>query len=358
MGKNTQSASSDPDAVAAAVDVRHEHLRNQVEDVCDTIAILENQQASFQKSLDQLSDSNTAFQTTMTSQFASFQTVLLEELRHLKSALPPTPTTTVLPTSTPATSVHPNPTLNPRASTSNLQPSFHSLFPAPSSSPMGLGLSNPPNLNPLPTYTPSTRPTPSHITITPRSAHSQPNPASSSHYSPHPYTHTHPTPYTSHSFHISPSPTPHSTHHTHPTPYTSQHPSNIFKPIKMELPRFIGEDPYGWLAMAERYLDYYEVPPQQWVLVAACNFGADASIWMKGFEQRHGRDNWGLFVDLLLQRFGGGDRANIESQLTHIQQIGTVDDYIAEFTKLSCRVIDWTENQLKHVFLGGLKEDI
>lgn len=74
----------------------------------------------------------------------------------------------------------------------------------------------------------------------------------------------------------------------------------------MDLPRFNGEDPYGWLAMAEHYLDYYEVPPQQWVLVAACNFGADGSIWMKGFEQRHGRDNCGLFVELLLQRFGGG----------------------------------------------------
>ena len=45
---------------------------------------------------------------------------------------------------------------------------------------------------------------------------------------------------------------------------------------------------------------------------------------------------WGLFVDLLLQPFGGGDRANIESQLTHIQQLGTVDEYIADFTKLSC----------------------
>lgn len=65
--------------------------------------------------------------------------------------------------------------------------------------------------------------------------------------------------------------------------------------------------------MAERYLDYYEVSPHQWVLVAACNFGADASIWMCGFEQRYGHNNWGLFVELLLQRFGGGDRANIES---------------------------------------------
>lgn len=35
-----------------------------------------------------------------------------------------------------------------------------------------------------------------------------------------------------------------------------------------------------------------------------------------------------------------------------------MDEYIAEFTKLSCRVIDWTENKLKHVFLGGLRDDI
>ena len=59
-------------------------------------------------------------------------------------------------------------------------------------------------------------------------------------------------------------------------------------------------------------------------------------------------------MELLLQRFGGNDRANIESQLTHIQQLGTVDEYIAEFTKLSCRVLDWTENQLKHVFPRGV----
>ena len=123
----------------------------------------------------------------------------------------------------------------------------------------------------------------------------------------------------------------------------------------MDLPRFTGDDPYGWLAMAERYLDYYEVPPTQWVLVASCNFGVDASIWMRGFEQRYGRDNWSLFVDMLLQRFGGSDRANIESQLTHIQQKSSVEDYLADFTRLSCRVTDWTENQLKHIFVGGLK---
>lgn len=61
---------------------------------------------------------------------------------------------------------------------------------------------------------------------------------------------------------------------------------------------------------------------------------------------------------MFLQRFGGGDRANIESQLTHIQQKTFVEDYLVEFTRLSCQVTAWTKNQLKHVFLGDLKEDI
>lgn len=63
-------------------------------------------------------------------------------------------------------------------------------------------------------------------------------------------------------------------------------------------------------------------------------------------------------MEMLLQRFEGCDCASIESQLTHIQQKTFVDDYLADFTRLSCLVTDWIENQLKHMFLGGLKEDI
>lgn len=74
----------------------------------------------------------------------------------------------------------------------------------------------------------------------------------------------------------------------------------------MDLPCFNGEDPYGWLAMAEHYLDYYEVPPQQWVLIAACNFGADASIWMRGFEQRHAETIGDYLLNCCSNVLGGG----------------------------------------------------
>ncbi|KAM2048616.1 hypothetical protein ACFX1T_007126 [Malus domestica] len=143
MGKNTHSPSSDPDAIAAAVDVRHEYLRHQVEDVCDLFSSLETQQASFQKTLDQITTSNTSFQNTMTTQFAAFQSLMLDELRFLKSTHPPPqPSTFVSPV---------NPTSTCLA-TSNMQPSFRSLFGLTIIF-SGLDLSNPstPNLALIPT---------------------------------------------------------------------------------------------------------------------------------------------------------------------------------------------------------------
>ncbi|CAB4303817.1 unnamed protein product [Prunus armeniaca] len=53
------------------------------------------------------------------------------------------------------------------------------------------------------------------------------------------------------------------------------------KPMKLDLPRFYGEDPYGWLAMAERFLEYHEVDEPRKVMVAAMHLGGDAALWMK-----------------------------------------------------------------------------
>lgn len=138
IGKNTHSPSSDHDAIAAAIEVRHEHLRTQVEDVYDSLSSLETQQASFQKTLDQITISNIAFQNTMTTQFSVFQSCMLDELRLFKSTHPhPQPSTAASP-------VNLTPT---RPATSNTQPSFCSLF-GPNTTYSGLGLLNhPPHLS-------------------------------------------------------------------------------------------------------------------------------------------------------------------------------------------------------------------
>ncbi|KAM2948943.1 hypothetical protein FF1_035889 [Malus domestica] len=291
MSKSTHSTTLDLDAIAAAADVRQEHLRMQVDDLGESISALETQQTHLQQSIDTLNTSNTTFQNNMTSQFAAFQSLLLDELRLLKINAPPSQTSThtvthhtTTPASTPLTS-HRIPLL---PSVPALLTQLHLLhFDHFSCPPMlnpyqvsGFLIFHKPS--PLPSYS-TTRPHPVTTTTSSRPNPTHPSQASSSLFSPNI-----PSSFSTHpqSCHLIPFTTP------NPSPIfinpSLENPHSHFKALKLELPQFNGEDPYGWLAMAERYLDYYEMPPHQWVLVAACNFGADASIWICGFEQRYG----------------------------------------------------------------------
>ncbi|KAM1056202.1 hypothetical protein EV2_030502 [Malus domestica] len=143
MGKNTQSATlSNLDAVAVAMDARQEHFRIQIKGFDTSIASLKTQQSALLKSFDQMNTANVSFQNTMSSQFAAFQLLVLDELHLLKSANPPPPHPSQ-PTTAP-----PTPTLTPvitRLSTPIPTPSLYSLFAPPPTAYSGLGLSNPPS---------------------------------------------------------------------------------------------------------------------------------------------------------------------------------------------------------------------
>ncbi|VVA13430.1 PREDICTED: Transposon [Prunus dulcis] len=141
-----------------------------------------------------------------------------------------------------------------------------------------------------------------------------------------------------------------------PRPHFPQFSS--MKPMKLDLPHFYGEDPYGWLAMAERFLEYHEVEESRKVMVAAMHLGGDAALWMKWYEARYPRDSWAIFSDMLLQRFGPGEALNVNVALSWIRKMGSVAEFVAQFIKLSCRAVGWTDELLLGVFVGGLKEEI
>ncbi|CAB4262849.1 unnamed protein product [Prunus armeniaca] len=150
-------------------------------------------------------------------------------------------------------------------------------------------------------------------------------------------------------------------------PHTMPSPNSMFnqntsyssmKPMKLDLLCFYGEDPYGWLAMAECFLDYHEVEDHRKVMVAAVHLGGDTTLWMRWFESCYPRDSWVIFSDMLLQRFGPGETLNVNMGLSHSKQTGSVAEYVGLFIKLSCRAVGWINEQLLGTFVRGLKEDI
>ncbi|KAH0987500.1 hypothetical protein GBA52_014677 [Prunus armeniaca] len=143
---------------------------------------------------------------------------------------------------------------------------------------------------------------------------------------------------------------------SHHSPQTTA-PASPHTP-KIDLYRFTGKDPYAWLTTAERYLDLHEILPHLHVKVAAVHLIDDAALWMRWFETRFPNPSWTSFSEALLAHFGYGDPLDFNSALSHIQQTGTLDEYNTEFTKLSCRALDWSDDQLKGVYVGGLTTEL
>lgn len=127
------------------------------------------------------------------------------------------------------------------------------------------------------------------------------------------------------------------------------------KHMKIKLSRFSGDDPYSWLALAEEYMDYHGVDAAHWVTIVWLYFIGDAALWFKWYKLHIGSGLWATFTESLLQRFGPGDQLDFNMFFSHVLQKGSLDDYINDFIRLSCRAQGWSDPQLLEVFIGGLK---
>nr|XP_011465313.1 PREDICTED: uncharacterized protein LOC105351720 [Fragaria vesca subsp. vesca] len=269
-------------------------------------------------------------QTFLTHQFAAFQNTMLN--RYVGSQPPPTApavatahSNTTLGCFTPPQ--HTSQPFVPPPSPSNTQLSFGSFPPLPTTPPPVFPTAPPP----VPIFTP-----PPH----PNMSHPPPNYSTISTTTPQPnYP---PPPNTSH---------PYQRHHIDP-------PEPHYRPPKIDLPRFHGEDVVGWLAMADRFLRVNRVPYQDRIQVAASHFGPDQSVWMNAFELRHPLATWEEFVVALTSRFGAGSTADFKGALSHLQQTGSVEEFTSNFTKLSCRAPDWPDHELLPMFIEGLRPEL
>ncbi|PRQ45269.1 putative retrotransposon gag domain, aspartic peptidase domain-containing protein [Rosa chinensis] len=139
-----------------------------------------------------------------------------------------------------------------------------------------------------------------------------------------------------------------------PYPFDNQ----CFRPPKVDLPRFYGDNAAGGLSMAERYLRTQNIPTHAHIATVASHFGPTASIWMNSFDQSNPSASWEQFVGAFLQHFGGCTTIDFKVSLSHMQQTSSVDAFINEFTTLAYRAPEWSDANLLSIFLGGLKPAI
>ncbi|XP_038986462.1 uncharacterized protein LOC120111962 [Phoenix dactylifera] len=132
--------------------------------------------------------------------------------------------------------------------------------------------------------------------------------------------------------------------------------------IKMDFPRFAGDDPTEWLSRAMQYFEYQELADDQRVAVASFHLEGEANQWWQWLK-RVQRDEgivitWEVFERELWCRFGPTEFESFDEALSRVKQTGTLRDYQRDFERLANKVVGWPQSALIGTFLGGLKDEI
>jgi archaellum component FlaC len=101
---------------------------------------------------------------------------------------------------------------------------------------------------------------------------------------------------------------------------------------KLPFPKFEGDNPKLWQSRCENYFDMSGVDRFNWVRIAVMYFDGHAARWLQSIENRANATSWDNFCKLVHDRFGRDQHEVLIRQLFHIRQIGSVSEYVEQFT--------------------------
>ncbi|XP_075666464.1 uncharacterized protein LOC142636214 [Castanea sativa] len=128
--------------------------------------------------------------------------------------------------------------------------------------------------------------------------------------------------------------------------------------VKLDFPRFSGDDPASWVYKANQYFGYYQTPVTKKLLIALFYMELEAMIWFQEAEEAGVFTDWDSLVQALHVRFGSSAYDDPMEVLTRLRQSSTVALCKVEFEAVSNRIKGLSPLHKLSCFLSGLKDEI
>ena len=134
---------------------------------------------------------------------------------------------------------------------------------------------------------------------------------------------------------------PESVDHNHENPYRledrdcHQSVSGFSRPVKLDFPRFSGEEPTSWIYKANQYFKYYKISESEKLMMASFHMEGEALVWFQEGEEAGVFGNWEALIQAMLTRFGSTAYDEPMEALTRLRQTSTVALYKGEFEALA-----------------------
>lgn len=139
--------------------------------------------------------------------------------------------------------------------------------------------------------------------------------------------------------------------HTTPPPFQVRN-------VKLDFPRFDGNDVLHWIFKAEQFFEFYSTPDTQHLTIAVVHMDMDVVPWF----QMRARDNpfqsWIGLTRALELEFGHSPYDLPRSTLFKLTQTDTVNSYYLQFTALANRSEGLSSYAILDCFISGLRPEI
>ena len=110
--------------------------------------------------------------------------------------------------------------------------------------------------------------------------------------------------------------------------------------MKLEFPRFFGEDLASWIYKANQYFRYYDTPIGEKLMLASFHLEGEALIWFQEGEEIGVFHDWDSLIQALHVSFGTTTYDDPMETLTRLRQTSYVAVYKAhsKFCQTGLRV--------------------
>ena len=96
------------------------------------------------------------------------------------------------------------------------------------------------------------------------------------------------------------------------------------KSIRLEFPRFNGDDHIGWVYKANQFFNFHNSPAQHRLFIASFHMEGKAITWYQELEETGILTSWEAFIKALQIRFGTSSYDDPMEALISIKQASTV----------------------------------
>ena len=145
---------------------------------------------------------------------------------------------------------------------------------------------------------------------------------------------------------------------TTPTPLATQPSYPSRPPVKLDVPRFDGHDPLGWIFKISQFFEYQGTPEEERITVASFYLDGPALSWFQWMFRNGFIMSWPALLQAIETRFAPSFYDDPRGTLFKLVQRSFVTEYLTEFKKLANQITGLSPSVLLSCFISDLSPEI